>query len=143
MSRNGICVLVIDDDDVTTEIVERALKKVDGDFTIVPAKDGQHGLDILRGTPSSGHYIPRPYLILLDLNMPRMNGFEFLEAIRNDPQHKDSVIFILTTSDADKDRSRAYHQQVAGYMVKSQVGPQFTRLATLISDYGKTVSLPH
>lgn len=95
----------------------------------------------MRGT--STRKIARPYLILLDLNMPRMNGFEFLEAIRNDPRHKDSVIFVLTTSDADTDRSRAYHEQVAGYMIKSQVGPQFTRLATLLNDYGKTVSLPH
>ena len=141
MTKRDISVLVVDDDDVTTEIVERALRKVDGNFVIVPAKDGQEGLDILRGT--STRKIARPYLILLDLNMPRMNGFEFLEAIRDDPRHKDSVIFVLTTSDADTDRSRAYHEQVAGYMIKSQVGPQFTRLATLLNDYGKTVSLPH
>lgn len=141
MTRRDVNVLVIDDDDVTTEIVERALRKVDGDFAVVPARDGLEGLDILRGT--SPRKLEKPFLILLDLNMPRMNGFEFLEAIRNDPQYKDSVIFVLTTSDADTDRSRAYHEQVAGYMVKSQVGPQFTRLATLLNDYGKTVSLPH
>lgn len=141
MTSRVISILVVDDDDVTTEIVERALRKVDGDFAVVPARDGREGLDILRGT--TAQKVARPYLILLDLNMPRMNGFEFLEAIRNDPLHKDSVIFVLTTSDADTDRSRAYHEQVAGYMIKSQVGPQFTRLATLLNDYGKTVSLPH
>ncbi len=141
MTKRNISVLVIDDDDITTEIVERALRKVDGDFSVVPARDGREGLDILQG--KSAQTIARPYLILLDLNMPRMNGFEFLEAIRNTPRFKDSVIFVLTTSDADTDRSRAYHEQVAGYMIKSQVGPQFTRLATLLSDYGKTVTLPH
>jgi CheY-like chemotaxis protein len=140
MTEKTIDVLVIDDDDITAEMVQRALRKLGGMFTVVAAHDGREGLEILRG--SSKQTIKRPCVILLDLNMPRMNGFEFLEAIRNDTAHKDNVIFVLTTSDADTDRSRAYHEQVAGYMIKSQVGPQFARLATLLQDYGNTVSLP-
>ncbi len=85
---------------------------------------------------------PRPRLILLDLNMPRMNGFEFLEAARADPRLKDEVIFVLTTSSADSDRSRAYDDNVAGYMVKSAVGPQFAKLTQLLDGYRRAVQLP-
>lgn len=140
MTNAKLDILVIDDDDITAEIVERALCKVDGQFNIVAAADGQEGLDTLRGLSASE--IRRPNLILLDLNMPRMNGFEFLDAIRNDDTLCDNVIFILTTSDAGADRSRAYHEQVAGYMVKSKVGPQFAHLANLLSNYHSTVHLP-
>ena len=141
MTDTPLNIMVIDDDDLTAEIVERSLRKVTGQFTITVAEDGQEGLDILQGR--SAKVMPRPHLILLDLNMPRMNGFEFLESVRNDAALRDNVIFVLTTSDADTDRSRAYHEQVAGYMVKSKVGPQFARLANLISDYSSVVQLPN
>jgi CheY-like chemotaxis protein len=86
--------------------------------------------------------VPRPRLILLDLNMPRMNGHEFLQALRADETLTDDVVFVLTTSDADTDRARAYHQHVAGYMVKAAVGPQFSRLAQLLIDYQASVRWP-
>jgi len=140
MTDRKLNILVIDDDDITAEIVERALRKVDGEFEIIPAADGLEGLNILQGVADVT--VPRPHIILLDLNMPRMNGFELLEAVRDDSKLRDSVIFVLTTSDADTDRSRAYHEQVAGYMVKSKVGPQFARLANLLSNYNSAVHLP-
>jgi CheY-like chemotaxis protein len=136
-----IDLLVIDDDDVTAEMVMRALRNVQCEFRIVEARDGQEGLEILRG--QSDRTIRRPYLILLDLNMPRMNGFEFLEAVRGDGDLRASVIFILTTSDSDRDLTRAYHEHVAGYMVKSAIGPQFARLSGLLNDYSQAVRLPH
>jgi CheY-like chemotaxis protein len=86
--------------------------------------------------------VPRPRVILLDLNMPRMNGFEFLQALRADEALTDDIVFVLTTSDADTDRSRAYRQHVAGYMVKAEVGPQFSRLAQLLMDYQAGVRWP-
>ena len=141
MTDTMLNILVIDDDDITAEIVERALRKVDGQFMITAATDGREGLNILKGVSDTS--IPRPHLILLDLNMPCMNGFEFLEAVRSDGELRDNVIFVLTTSDADTDRSRAYHEQVAGYMVKSKVGPQFARLANLLSQYHSAVDLPN
>lgn len=141
MTDSEIGVLVVDDDDITFELVERALRRIEGNFRIVPAADGMVALDVLRGR--NGHKMGRPYLILLDLNMPRMNGFEFLEAVRADESLATSVIFVLTTSDADADRTRAYRDHVAGYMVKSSVGPQFARVAKLIAEYRTAVHLPH
>jgi DNA-binding NarL/FixJ family response regulator len=86
--------------------------------------------------------VSRPYITLLDLNMPRMNGFEFLEAVRADPVLASSVIFVLSTSDSDADRTRAYKDQVAGYMLKSAIGPQMVRLTALLHDYAQSVRLP-
>lgn len=133
-------ILVVDDDDVTAETVRRSLSKVGGHFHVVEAGDGQEGLDILRGR--SDKRLHRPYITLLDLNMPRMNGFEFLEAVRGDPTLASSVIFVLSTSDSDADRTRAYKDQVAGYMLKSAIGPQMVRLTALLHDYAQSVRLP-
>jgi CheY-like chemotaxis protein len=133
-------VLVVDDDDVTAEMVVRALKKVSSHIRVVAAADGQEGLDILRGI--STKRLIKPYIVLLDLNMPRMNGFEFLSEIRQDAALRETVIFVLTTSDSDGDRSRAYQELIAGYMVKSAVGPQFARLAGLLNEVAGVIRLP-
>lgn len=134
-------ILIVEDDDVAAESVVRSLRKNAIDFPITLARDGVEALEILRHTHSDLS-IERPYLILLDLNMPRMNGFEFLHEVRSDKNLRDSIIFVLTTSDADSDRMRAYEENIAGYMVKSAVGPQFSKLATLLDNYRSTVSLP-
>ena len=81
-------------------------------------------------------------IVLLDLNMPRMDGFQFLEELRGDPKLRRTVVFVLSTSARDQDRARAYDEQVAGYMVKSSVGPQFARLAEFMNHYAGTQNLP-
>ncbi|HEY8938552.1 MAG TPA: response regulator [Cellvibrio sp.] len=134
-------ILIVDDDDVAAESVVRSLRKHAMDFPITLARDGLEALEILRHQHND-LTIEKPYLILLDLNMPRMDGFEFLQEVRGDKNLHDSIIFVLTTSDADSDRTRAYHQNIAGYMVKSAVGPQFAKLANLLDNYRSTVSLP-
>lgn len=136
-----LTILLIEDDDVAAESVMRSFQKVGVNFPIVWAEDGLIGLDILRGSDAR-RKVPRPRLILLDLNMPRMNGFEFLRAMRADPQLRDEIVFVLTTSDDDNDRSRAYHENIAGYMVKSSVGPQFAKLVQLLHSYKYAVKLP-
>jgi CheY-like chemotaxis protein len=134
-------ILLVEDDDVAAESVVRGLQRVGAPFPVVWAEDGAVALAALRGEDPQ-RKVPRPRVILLDLNMPRMNGFEFLQALRADPVLTDDIVFVLTTSDADSDRSRAYHQHVAGYMVKAAVGPQFSRLAQLLLDYQSSVRWP-
>lgn len=133
--------LLVDDDDVATEAVLRSLTQCGLRPIVVTAEDGLEALHVLRGT-HAGKHIDKPYLVLLDLNMPRMNGFEFLENLRADDRLRDTVVFVLTTSDADTDRTRAYHENIAGYMVKSCVGPQFRHLVSLLDVYQQTVRLP-
>ncbi|HEX2809946.1 MAG TPA: response regulator [Kineosporiaceae bacterium] len=75
------------------------------------------------------------------LNMPRMDGFEFLQALRSDPRLHDLVVFVLSTSAADADRTRAYRQNIAGYLVKSAVGPKCSRLARMLPGDRDAVSV--
>lgn len=84
-----------------------------------------------------------PYLVLLNLNMPKMDGLEFLEEIPKDPKLHSRVIFVLTTSSANQDKIAAYENHVAGYIVKSEVGPDYNHLSTLLNHYLNTVSLLH
>lgn len=140
MTTNRLNVLLVEDDDVSAEAVERSLKKHGVDSNLVWAEDGQEALDILRGQHPTKK-ISRPRLILLDLNMPRMNGFEFLDALRGDKELSSSIVFVLTTSDSDADRSSAYHRHIAGYMVKSTVGPQFAQLCRLLNEYVSSVRM--
>jgi CheY-like chemotaxis protein len=129
--------LLVDDDDVAAEAVVRGLRKHSMECPIVIAEDGRTALQILRGTHE--RRIAKPLLVLLDLNMPRMNGIEFLKELRGDAALRSTVVFVLTTSGADADRARAYNECVAGYMVKSGVGPQFSGLARFLGEYRCTV----
>lgn len=138
---NTLSILLIEDDDVAAESVKRSLAKMGVPFPVVWAEDGLVALAVLRGQDPQRH-VSRPLVILLDLNMPRMNGFEFLQQLRADPDLQDEVVFVLTTSDVDADRTRAYHEQIAGYMVKAAVGPQFFKLAQLLLSYASAVKLP-
>lgn len=136
-----LSILLIEDDDVAAESVRRSLDKAGLTVPLLWAQDGLHALEILRGEHTS-QAVPRPRVILLDLNMPRMNGFEFLQALRTDPRLHDEVVFVLTTSDDESDRTRAYHENIAGYMVKSAVGPQFSKLVALLQSYQCAIKLP-
>lgn len=139
-SARNMNILLVEDDDVAAEAVCRGLAKNGVDFPVHIANDGIYALEKLRNIGDNN--FEKPYIILLDLNMPRMNGFEFLHEIRGDDNLRKSIVFVLTTSDSDSDRSRAYHENIAGYMVKSAVGPQFAKLVQLLMDYHAAISLP-
>jgi CheY-like chemotaxis protein len=136
-----LTILLVEDDDVAAESVLRSLARAGLDYPTVWAEDGEQALLALRGGDAARR-VPRPRVTLLDLNMPRMNGFEFLQALRADAELADDVVFVLTTSEADADRVRAYHEHIAGYMVKASVGPHFSRLAQLLSAYQHSICLP-
>lgn len=135
-----LSLLIVDDDDVAAEAVVRGLRKHSVDCPMVIAEDGRAALEILRGEHEQK--ISKPYLVFLDLNMPRMNGIEFLRELRDDAALKGTVVFILTTSGAEADRARAYESQIAGYMTKAGVGPQCSGLARFLTEYRSTVLLP-
>lgn len=133
--------LLVEDDDVAAEAVIRGLQKHAMDCPVIPAEDGTAALQILRGQHAV-RQIEKPYLVLLDLNLPGMNGFEFLRELRADRELRGTVVFILTTSSAETDRARAYQETIAGYMVKSAVGPQFSGLARFLTEYRWTIQFP-
>lgn len=133
-----VTILVVDDDDVDVLGIERALKKLKIINPIVRAHDGIEALEILR-SPAG---LQRPFLILLDINMPRMNGQEFLSKIREDVNLTSTVVFVLTTSQDDQDKVMAYSKHVAGYIVKQHVGDGFMRVTEMLDHYWRVVELP-
>ena len=141
MSREKVHILLVEDDAVDAEAVRRAFykHKKTNPFTVVT--DGIEALKVLRGEDGRER-LPRPYVILLDINMPRMNGIEFLQALRADRELKVSVVFVLTTSDRDEDKLAAYCEQVAGYLLKTRAGVNFDDLITMFDAYWRIVELP-
>lgn len=141
MAGNTVTILLVEDDPVDVEAIHRALRKVKVANPLFVASDGLEALEMLRGSSGKGP-IPRPYLILLDLNMPRMNGLELLKVIRADEALSRSIIFILTTSKHDEDRVAAYGLNVAGYVVKSNVADGFISLFNMLDHYWRIVEFP-
>lgn len=140
MASEKVNVLLIEDDDVAAEAVTRSLQKFGVNCNLEWAEDGREGLKILRGEHPDKR-IGKPRIVLLDLNMPRMNGFEFLDELRSDEVLTSTVVFVLTTSDSDADRIGAYARHVAGYMIKSTVGPQFGQLCRFLTEYTSSMRL--
>lgn len=138
---NAVSILLVEDDAIDAEAIQRAFRKHRIANPLQVFSDGLEALECLRGQGESSPPT-RPYLILLDLNMPRMNGIEFLEELRNDESLHDNVVFVLTTSDDDRDKVAAYEQHVAGYMVKSKAGEDFMELIALLDHYWRIVEFP-
>jgi len=141
MTGNTVTVLLVEDDVIDAEAIGRAFQRAKIANPIVHVTDGIQALDALRGT-NQKETLKRPYVILLDLNMPRMNGIEFLQELRDDESLRDSVVFVLTTSDDDRDMLAAYEKQVAGYMIKSKAGEGFMQLIGMLDHYWRVVELP-
>jgi CheY-like chemotaxis protein len=130
-------ILLIDDDEVDVMTVRRSLRELGAEHPLDQVSDGEQALAFLR---DSAH--PLPGLILLDLNMPRMNGVEFLAIVKQDPLLKRIPVVVLTTSQEDSDRLMSFEQNVAGYMVKPVDYPQFVRTMQVIRDYWSTSEEP-
>ena len=103
--------------------------------------DGLVTLDLLRGK-NSHISVEKLYIVLLDINMPRMSGFEFLEEVRHDDNLRHSVIFVFSTSETDQDRKVAYDKNMDGYIVKSDIESGFTNVINMLECYWKIVTLP-
>jgi CheY-like chemotaxis protein len=133
--------LHVEDDDICQMMLRREFKKAKIANPISGACDGIDALEMLRGT-NGRERLSRPFLILLDLNMPRMNGIEFLKELRQDEDLKKSIVFVLTTSDSDEDKVEAYNLGVAGYILKSNPANAFLEATALLDTYWRVVEFP-
>jgi len=143
MSELGrtVHVLLVEDDEIDAEQIVRSFEQLRLSNPVTIVTNGIEALQILRG--EAGYpQLPRPYVILLDINMPKMNGIEFLRAIRADAELRQSVVFILTTSDNDLDKRSAYSNQVAGYFLKKQATYATFGLPTMMKNYWQLVEFP-
>ena len=141
MKTEPLQVLLVEDDEIDVEAVRMAFEEQRILNPIRIACDGIEALEILRGENGQEKIDP-PYLILLDINMPRMNGFEFLDVLRADPNLRKAVVFVLTTSADDEDKMRAYDRNVAGYIVKTKAGSGFLDAVRMLDHYWRIVELP-
>lgn len=133
--------VLIEDDEVDAEAIGRACRSLNVNCEIVRFRDGREALDALHG-PFGTELLTRPYLILLDLNLPRMDGITFLDDLRADPTWRRSIVFVLTTSAREEDKAAAYDRRVAGYLVKDTLGSDYTALCELLDVYEKSVQFP-
>lgn len=135
-------VLHVEDDDLDIRAIARAFKKHNLDNPIFVARDGVEALALLRGAGGL-EPIPKPYVILLDLRMPKMDGLQFLEVLRADPELSDSVVFVVTTSDRDDDVCQSYQYNVAGYILKSDLSRPDVSAVRMLESYLDCVELPN
>ena len=133
--------LHVEDDDLCIMGLVRAFKEAKITNAVSFAHDGIEALEMLRGE-NGRRRLPRPFLILLDLNMPRMDGIEFLKELRKDEGLKRSVVFIMTTSDANGDKVKGYDLGVAGYILKSNPANAFLEATALLKTYWRVVEFP-
>lgn len=141
MEVNGVTLLLIEDDRVDAEAIQRAFRRERIANPFVVVRDGVEALAALRGEPGSPA-VPRPFIVLLDINMPRMNGIEFLRALREDPALKRAIVFVLTTSEREEDKMEAYNENVAGYIIKNRAGEDFLRVIQLLQSFWRIVEFP-
>ena len=125
-----ILVMLVEDNMDHAELVKRTLEEHDIENRIQHFTDGQTALDYLlrRDSYENPDSSPRPHMILLDLRLPRVDGLEVLRIIKEQDELKNIPVVILTTSEADKDVSRAYHNHVNSYLVKPVGYEDFSRL---------------
>ena len=131
-------VLLVEDDDLDVENVRRAFQRGNIRNPLWIASDGEQALTVLRGS----EFPAERRLVLLDLNMPRMGGIEFLREVRRDPALHALPVVILTTSNEEKDRIEAYGLNVAGYLLKPVTFHAFAELMATINRYWMLVELP-
>ena len=131
-------ILLVEDDEVDVLNVRRAFDKNNITNPLYVAFNGIQGLDMLR----KGEVPKNRRLVLLDLNMPRMNGIEFLRELRKDSELRSIPVVVLTTSDAEKDKIEAFDLNVAGYLVKPVTFPGFAELMATLNKYWTLVDMP-
>lgn len=137
-----INILLVDDDDVDVMTVQRALQKNNISNRLYMASNGLEALGVLRGEEKA-HPIPSTRrLILLDLNMPKMGGIEFLRELRVDPELKSIPVIVLTTSNEDKDKVEAYNLNVAGYVLKPVTFSNFVEVVATLNQYWNLSEIP-
>lgn len=138
MSDRTLNILLVEDDEVDVMNVRRAFERNNVSNPLYVAGNGLEALDMLRdGTVPSERR-----LILLDLNMPKMNGIEFLQALRADPELASAPVVVLTTSNDDQDKIDAYNLNVAGYLLKPVTFSNFCERMTTLNKYWTLVEMP-
>lgn len=130
-------ILLVEDDQVDVMTILRALKEIRVSNRVVNMENGEAALAYLEDPLSE-----RPCIILLDLNMPIMNGIEFLQMVKGDPRYRSIPVIVLTTSEEQQDKVNSFELGVAGYMAKPVDYRQFVEMMRSIDVYWTISALP-
>jgi CheY-like chemotaxis protein len=128
--KNPKPILLVEDDKADIITVKRALKECDAANQLFTVSNGEEALSFLRDERN-----PRPGFILLDLNMPKMGGIEFMEIVKHDDDLKHIPIVVLTTSRQESERIESFQLGVAGYIIKPMNYHQFVDMVKGITHY--------
>jgi CheY-like chemotaxis protein len=130
-------ILLVEDNVDHEELIRRALEERGAPVELKVARHGEEALDYLfrRGEWSDPQRSPRPRLVLLDLRLPRVDGFQVLGAIKSTPPLRDIPVVILTTSDSEQDMARAYARHANSYLVKPVDHQRFGQLVASVESY--------
>lgn len=138
MSNSSLNILLVEDDEIDVMNVKRAFDKNHITNPLYVAGNGLEALEKLR----SGEIPQGRRIVLLDLNMPKMNGIEFLRELRSDPAIALTPVVVLTTSNNDRDKIDAFNLNVAGYLVKPVTFAEFSELMVTLNKYWTLVEMP-
>ena len=135
--QNSKPILLVEDDSIDVMTVKRAFRDLEVKSELIPTGDGEEALAYLRDDGNT-----KPSVILLDLNMPKMNGTEFLKIIKGDDGFKEIPVIVLTTSNSEQDIAKSFELGAAGYMVKSVDYKRFMEIIKTIDSYWTLSKLP-
>lgn len=137
MVEKLVNILLVEDDEVDVMNVKRAFKKGNVSNPLFVANNGIEALDLLENNSMAN-----PKIILLDLNMPKMGGIEFLEVLRKNEALKNISVFVMTTSNEESDKIDAYNLNVAGYILKPLSMDRFIEAVSILNNYWKLCEFP-
>jgi CheY-like chemotaxis protein len=128
--RSNKPILLVDDDRIDVMTTIRALKEINVSNPVQTCENGEVALEYLLDPAN-----PRPCIIILDLNMPRMNGVEFLQKRHEYPKLRSIPVIVMTTSDDEQDKLSSYELGAVGYILKPVVYESFVKAVTVLNMY--------
>ena len=134
-------ILLVEDDEVDIMNVQRAFKKNNINNPLFITRNGLEALDALKGN-NPELVVPAPRIILLDINMPKMGGIEFLNQIRKNSELRATTVFVMTTSNEESDKIAAHDLNVAGYILKPLSFEGFTSAGAILNHYWHLCEMP-
>jgi CheY-like chemotaxis protein len=137
----SVNILLVEDDEIDVKAFKRAFSKLNITNPLHVESDGVHAFEYLERCMNE-KLDETPNLLILDINMPRMNGLELLKKIRADERMRSLIVFMLTTSNDERDKFEAYDLNVAGYMLKTDMGSGFQRAIELVDNYWRVIEFP-
>jgi CheY-like chemotaxis protein len=140
MADELLSILLVEDDEVDVMNVQRAFRKNNIANPLVVANNGVEALRILREANSGQH--AKFKVVILDLNMPKMGGIEFLQEVRADPVLKPLNVFVMTTSNEESDKIAAYNLNIAGYILKPLSFDSFVQAISVLNHFWQLCERP-